>query len=138
MEVQPRNSVSRCSVKLRIWRQNLNLVYIVYLATEKPSVAIDFQRVTGHLGNVTVSKESVVGVEVPVNGHLTLPYKVDGFPWPTVEWSHDNSTLDDSKYNVSHLTLDSVELSDAGVYDVVVKSPIGRAQASFYLSVRGK
>ena len=101
-------------------------------AIEKPSVAIDFQRATGY---VRIPTTPIVGVEVAVNGHLTLPYEVGGFPWPTVEWSHDNSTLDDSKYNASHFTLHNVELSDGGVYDVVAQSHLGRAQASFLLKV---
>ena len=103
-------------------------------AIEKPSVAIDFQRATGY---VRILKTPIVGVEVAVNGHLTLPYRVAGSPWPTViEWSHDNSTLDDSKYNVSHLTLHNVELSDKGVYDLLAQSHLGRAQASFLLIVK--
>ena len=105
--------------------------YQFRLVPEKPKIAIHFDNATGNL-----SEESSLSIKV--NGNLTLPYTVRGDPHPSVEWFHNNSMLDDSKYNASHLTLHDVKPSDAGTYVVVARSVYGQTNRSFWLSVRGK
>ena len=108
--------------------------YQFSLVPERPKLAIQFRSATGDLS--TVSEGSSLSIKV--NGNLALPYTVGGDPHPSVEWFHNDSMLDDSKYNASHLTLHDVKSSDAGTYVVVAHSVYGRTNRSFWLSVRGK
>jgi hypothetical protein len=71
-----------------------------------------------------------------VDGDLTIPYTISGDPKPSVRWLHNNSVLENVKYNGSHLTLHNVKPSDKGLYVVAVHNIHGKSNKSFWLSVR--
>ena len=83
--------------------------------------------VTGH-HNVDATKSVVT---VVVDGNLTIPFRLSGFPNPTIRLLHRNSSLGNFKLNQSHITLRNVSKSDAGVYRVVVSNNLGEASEMF-------
>ncbi|XP_062499761.1 uncharacterized protein LOC134177075 [Corticium candelabrum] len=77
-------------------------------------------------------------IHVPVNSPLTLPYNFSGRPQASLQWFHNSSNIDHSKYTESNLHLNKVSFKDAGTYKVVVTNSVGKAQASIRLSVHSQ
>ena len=75
-------------------------------------------------------------INVNVDGDLFVLYKVSGWPEPSVEWFHQNSPIQPSQFNKTHLTLRNVSQSDLGTYKVVVRNRLGKTEASFSLSLQ--
>jgi hypothetical protein len=98
---------------------------------EKPSFL--FHNATGDLLAYPVPERSSYSIKM--NGNLVLSYSVGGSPKPQVEWFHNDSVLDGSKYNESHLMLHDVKPSDAGTYMVVAHSAYGRINETFWFFV---
>ena len=97
-----------------------NILNIMCVVVEKPRVTI--------LANAS-------HIHVPVNSPLTLPYNFSGRPQASLQWFHNSSNIDHSKYTESNLHLNKVSFKDAGTYKVVVTNSVGKAQASIRLSV---
>jgi hypothetical protein len=101
---------------------------------DKAKVDILFNNATGNLSGISL--ESRTRITVMVDGDLTIPYTISGDPKPSVRWLHNNSVLENVKYNGSHLTLHNVKPSDKGLYVVAVHNIHGKSNKSFWLSVR--
>jgi hypothetical protein len=96
----------------------------------KPSVSIDFQHVSGHVAFDPEEER----VTCQVGSQLVVPYKLHGSPKPEVEWYLSNKPVPPSKFNGSRLTLPAVSEVDFGIYKLVAKNELGKAESSFTLS----
>ena len=57
---------------------------------------------------------------------------VNGYPLPTVSWTHNNVTL---TYTGSILTVNDITLSDAGIYQCIASNIVGEVAVDFELNI---
>lgn len=82
---------------------------------------------------------------VPAGSTLVLKVNISGIPSPTVSWLLDDEPLQKSdrismetNEDFSILTVKNTVLDDTGLYTICAENVVGRAEADFEISVKGK
>ena len=92
----------------------------------------------------TISSLSPTNGRAPVNTHHIIQCTFEGFPIPTVIWSHDGNVLSDAPNDTniatgdtsSTLTITTVTAEDSGSYTCMVSNILGSDMGSSMLLVQ--